>query len=79
MNPKEIENLMGGNDARDSKLGTENERGTGLGIKIVKNFVEIMDGEFVVKSRSKDQFPNNHGTQFELRFKAVKEEVKDVA
>lgn len=50
----------------DSSNGTENERGTGLGINLCKEFTKMMDGEISFESK------RNQGTQVFLKFKRVK-------
>lgn len=44
-------------------LGTENEKGTGLGLKLCKEFVDKYNGELSVKSKV------GHGTTFTLKLK----------
>ena len=67
-----IRNLVEGNILRNTNVGTENEKGTGLGIKIVKNFVEILGGQLTIESRTKEQNPDDHGTKFIVLFQGVK-------
>jgi len=50
----------------DSSNGTENERGTGLGINLCKEFTKMMDGEIAFESK------RNEGTKVFLKFKRVK-------
>ncbi|MBT29774.1 MAG: hypothetical protein CMO01_08955, partial [Thalassobius sp.] len=48
-----------------SSMGTNNEKGTGLGLMLVKQFVEGNKGKFEVKSKL------NEGTEFTIYFKKV--------
>ncbi|MGY6741348.1 MAG: tetratricopeptide repeat-containing sensor histidine kinase [Cecembia sp.] len=50
----------------DSSNGTENEKGTGLGINLCKEFTKMMDGEIAFESK------RNEGTKVFLKFKRVK-------
>ena len=52
-----------------SSSGTSGEKGSGLGISIVKNFVEMSHGAISVQSRTKYAHPTMHGTQFSISFK----------
>lgn len=52
-----------------SSLGTEGEKGSGLGMSIVKRFVEMSHGSIAVNSKTKAMHPDCHGTQFSLNFK----------
>jgi signal transduction histidine kinase len=50
------------NDVHFTSLGTNNEKGTGLGIGLCKEFVERHDGEMTIKSQI------GEGTTFTFRF-----------
>jgi signal transduction histidine kinase len=50
----------------DSTTGTDNERGTGLGINLCKEFTRLMEGEITFESK------RNEGTTVFLKFKKVK-------
>lgn len=52
-----------------SKHGTRGEKGTGFGMSIVKTFVELSHGTIEVKSQTKCESPEKHGTHFLLSFK----------
>ncbi|WP_412473585.1 sensor histidine kinase [Halobacteriovorax sp. YZS-1-1] len=56
-------------NAITSRQGTGGEKGTGFGMSIVKTFVELSHGTIAVKSRTKNDSPDNHGTHFQLSFK----------
>lgn len=45
-----------------SKLGTQGEPGTGIGMLQIKAYVRFFGGRVVVHSRPKDRFPDHHGT-----------------
>ncbi|SMF76214.1 Signal transduction histidine kinase [Pseudobacteriovorax antillogorgiicola] len=68
MSQEHVANLLEGNILRSTQRGTENEKGTGLGIKIVKNFVEVLGGTLAISSRLKGDDPENHGTRFVVSF-----------
>jgi signal transduction histidine kinase len=46
-----------------TRTGTNNERGTGFGMPLVKSSVEFLGGKFYIDSRDKESFPANHGTE----------------
>jgi signal transduction histidine kinase len=50
-------------DSSTSRVGTENEKGTGFGMLLIKEFVESYGGTLEVFSKSIDQFPNDSGTK----------------
>lgn len=56
-------------NSRSSMDGTLGEKGTGLGMPIVKSFVELNEGRITVNSKTKVEFPNDHGTEIVLSFK----------
>jgi two-component system sensor histidine kinase/response regulator len=49
MNPEIVEELLKAN-SNLTTLGTSNERGTGLGLKICKEFAEIHNGHIFIES-----------------------------
>ncbi|MDZ4120880.1 MAG: HAMP domain-containing sensor histidine kinase, partial [Candidatus Cloacimonadaceae bacterium] len=71
MSPEYLENLFQV-DKINSRTGTNNEQGTGLGLILCKELTEIHGGSIKVESNQ------NEGTSFVLRFPLHKEEVKDV-
>jgi signal transduction histidine kinase len=54
---------------KTTRNGTDNEKGTGFGMPIVKMFVDRYGGEIEVKSRPVDEFPFEHGSEFIISFK----------
>jgi signal transduction histidine kinase len=56
---------------KTSRKGTADEFGTGLGLLVVKNFVELFGGAIELSSRSEDDFPDDHGTTVSLHMKSA--------
>lgn len=50
-------------DKTTSRLGTNNEKGTGFGMPLVKRFVDAYGGSIDVKSQEKSNFHVDHGTE----------------
>jgi signal transduction histidine kinase len=55
-------------DATVSKVrtGTKGEKGSGFGLPMVKKFIDIFDGELKVISKTINEFPEEHGTEFKI-------------
>ena len=51
------------------RAGTAGEKGTGLGLPITKNCVELLGGLIVVTSRTKEESPQDHGTSITVILK----------
>jgi signal transduction histidine kinase len=51
------------------RIGTAGEKGTGLGLPITKNCVELLGGMIVVASRTKEENPQDHGTSITVILK----------
>ena len=65
--PKEVKaNIFSPNKAT-TKLGTSGEKGTGLGMPIVKEYVDRLDGKIEILELDEAE----KGTCFELEFKVV--------
>jgi CheY-like chemotaxis protein len=54
-----------------SRTGTNGEKGTGFGMPLMKKFVELYGGSVEVKSRTKDEYPDDHGTEFIIQLKTA--------
>lgn len=54
------------NDKNTSRSGTDGEKGTGLGMPLVKSYVELYGGEISVESKDIKDFPTDHGTTFKI-------------
>ncbi|MDT8446887.1 MAG: hybrid sensor histidine kinase/response regulator [bacterium] len=55
---------------RTSRVGTAGEQGTGFGMPLVKKFMAAYGGKVAVRSKDQPHFPESHGTQVELHFRA---------
>jgi signal transduction histidine kinase len=53
------------------RRGTADEPGTGLGLLVVKNFIELFGGTIELSSRSEDDFPDDHGTTVNLHLRSA--------
>lgn len=51
-----------------SRIGTNGEQGTGFGLPIVKECIEMMKGSIRVESVTKDQLDSDSGSKFILQF-----------
>lgn len=60
LSPIEIENLLSKNDML-SREGTQNEKGSGLGLMVCKDFIARMDGKLFIESQP------GEGTRFILK------------
>ncbi len=56
---------------KTTRKGTNQESGTGLGLLVVKSFVELFGGTIEVLSRPEEEFRDDHGTTVTLRLKAA--------
>ncbi|MBU3914263.1 hybrid sensor histidine kinase/response regulator [bacterium] len=68
--PEEISANIFDVTANTSQHGTSGEKGTGFGMPLVKKFVAVYGGEIEVKSKSRAQYPNEHGTEILIFLKA---------
>lgn len=64
--PKNILDNLFNLQVPTTRPGTQNERGTGYGMPLVKNFVESYGGLIQVKSKDIEDHPKNHGTIVKL-------------
>lgn len=54
----------------ETRLGTSGEKGTGLGMSLMKSYMNLYQGEVVIKSTSVEIDKENSGTQIDLVFRA---------
>lgn len=66
--PKEIMGKIFNPAMKISRKGTVGESGSGLGLLIVKSFVDMLAGTIQIQSKSEDEFPLDHGTTVQLTF-----------
>lgn len=52
-----------------SRSGTNDEKGTGFGMLLIKSFMESYQGQILVESKGQDTYPDDHGTTVILKFK----------
>jgi signal transduction histidine kinase len=53
-----------------AREGTVGEPGSGLGLPVVKSFMEMFNGRIEIESKAENEFPENHGTSVHLYCKA---------
>lgn len=61
--PDEILDNLFDLSKKTNRLGTEGEHGTGFGMPLVKKFVEHYNGSVSIKTKTKDESPEGHGTE----------------
>lgn len=66
--PEEILNNVFDPEAHTSRVGTSGEKGTGYGMPIVKDYVNLMDGEIEIFSIEASNSIKSHGTEVVLYF-----------
>ena len=60
-----IENIFN-TTQKKVRVGTRGEKGTGFGLPMVKKFVDIFGGSIEVISRTLQEYPDDHGTEFRI-------------
>jgi signal transduction histidine kinase len=68
MNP-ELQKKIFSKTEKTTRVGTQQEKGTGFGMPIVKKFMELYGGSISVESRDIETFPDKSGSEFTLHFK----------
>jgi signal transduction histidine kinase len=56
---------------KTSTQGTHGESGTGFGMPLAKAYIESFGGKISVQSKSRSEFPDDHGTTFILKFRSA--------
>jgi signal transduction histidine kinase len=64
--PKELTERIFSHCSYTNRRGTAGEKGTGLGLPLVARYVEKFSGKITVSSRSIEEFPDQHGSEFEV-------------
>jgi signal transduction histidine kinase len=54
-----------------TRKGTEGERGTGLGLRTVKHFVDLFGGQLEISTRPEQDYPDDHGTTVAIHLKSA--------
>ncbi|MBF0363619.1 MAG: HAMP domain-containing histidine kinase [Oligoflexia bacterium] len=67
--PENILNNIFDARTKTSRKGTLGEHGTGFGMPLVKNFIDLYKGQISVESKDIEQFPDNHGSIIHLYLK----------
>ena len=52
-----------------SNNGTEGERGTGIGMSLIKKFVDLYEGEIKISTKAESHSPDDHGTEVVIKLK----------
>lgn len=68
MSDEQVKALISDGRQSFSREGTSGERGYGMGISIVKSFMDFFDGQLHIVSRPRNTYPTDHGTVVRLRF-----------
>lgn len=64
--PKEILDNLFSFEHKTNRIGTNEEKGTGLGLPVLKKYLELMNGTIAVSSISIEECSTNHGSSFEI-------------
>lgn len=67
---KHLESIFD-HEYKRTRLGLNGEKGIGLGLPMVKFYIEQSGGTLEVKSYPINLFPDNHGTHFIVKMKKV--------
>ena len=69
--PKTIINNIFDPSKSTTRMGTDNEKGTGYGMPLVKKFIDAYGGTIKVKSNDIKHYPEAHGTTISLSLKSA--------
>ena len=64
--PESIAKSLFNNDHKKVRKGTMGEKGTGFGLPLVKKFVDVFGGTIKVISKTVEESPDDHGTEFKI-------------
>jgi len=54
-----------------TRVGLDGEKGTGFGMPIMRNFINLYGGDVSIRSVEENQSPDKHGTEFEISLLAA--------
>ncbi len=56
-------------NSKTSRRGTSGEKGTGLGLPLARRYVQKFGGSIAVESQAREDYPDDHWTQFTVTLK----------
>jgi signal transduction histidine kinase len=66
--PKETIDAIFDLEKSASRKGTQDEKGTGFGMPLMKKFLDIYGATVEIRSKCIDTYPEGHGTEFVITF-----------
>lgn len=66
--PAKLLNILFDPNRQTTRKGTSGEKGTGFGMPIVRSYLSKFGATIKVSSKTKDEFPKDHGTEIEITF-----------
>jgi len=65
-----IQNFIKGQNI-ESRVGTNDEIGTGFGLDIARMIMQSMGGDITIESHDKESFPDTHGTKVSIHIRTA--------